>query len=71
MKSLKENDTAGEGDFDIENIIDQKEAINKTKRYDKAIKTGNKNVIRYESIQGQMLKIFEDGERFVENVGTS
>ena len=42
--------------------VDQQEAINKIKHYDEIIKTGNKNTIRYESIEGQMLKKFKDTE---------
>ena len=49
--------------------VDQQEAINKIKHYDEIIKTGNKNTIRYESIEGQMLKKFKDTEGFVENIG--
>ena len=55
IKSLKKNDTVEESEFDIKNNIDQKEAINKIKHYDEFIKTGNKNTIRSELIQGQML----------------
>ena len=70
-KSLKENDTVEKSDFDIKSIADQKEAINKIKHYDEIIKTGNKNTIRYKSIQGQMLKKSNDSKEFVENVGVS
>ena len=56
LKSLKENDTVDESDFNVKNMVDQKEAINKIKYYDEIMKTGNKNTIRYESIQGQMMK---------------
>ena len=45
--------------------------MNKIEHYDEIIKTGNKNTIRYESIQGQMPKKFKDSEAFVENVGIS
>ena len=68
IKSLRENDTVEASDFDIKNVVDQKEAINKIKYYDKILKTGNKNTIRYESIQGEMLKKFKDSKGFVENV---
>ena len=71
LKSLRESDTVEESDFDIKNIVDQQEAINKIKHYDQIIKTGNKNNIRYESIQGKMLKKFKDTQGFVENVGIS
>ena len=71
LRSLKENDTVEESDFDIKSIANQKEAINKIKHYDEIIKTGNKNTIRYKSIQGQMLKKSKDSKEFVENVGVS
>ena len=61
LKLLRESDTVGESDFDI----------NKIKHYDEIIKTGNKNTIRCESIQGQMLKKFKDNKGFVENTGIS
>ena len=51
------------------NIIDQRDVIKKIKHDDKIIKTGNKTTIRYESIQGQVLKRFKDTKGFVENVG--
>ena len=56
LKLLKENHTLEESDFDIKSIADQKEAIRKIKHYNEIIKAGNKDTIRRESIQGQMLK---------------
>ena len=46
QRKTLENDTVDESDFNIKNMVDQKEAINKIKY----------KVIRYESIQGQMMK---------------
>ena len=71
LNSLRESNAVEESDFDIKNITDQREAIEKTKHYDKIIKSGSKNTIRYESIQRQMLKTFKDTEGFFENVGLS
>ena len=71
LNSLRESDTVQESDFNIKNIIDQQEAIKRTKHYDVTIKTENKNNIRYESTQGQVLKNFKDTKEFVENVGLS
>ena len=51
LNSLRESDTVEESDFDIKNIVDQRELIGKIKHYDEIIKTGNKNNIRYESIK--------------------
>ena len=56
LKSLKENHTLEESDFDIKSIADQKEAISKIKHYNEIIRAGNKDTIKHESIQGQMLK---------------
>ena len=56
LKSLKENHTLEESYFDIKSIADQKEAISKIKHYNEIIKAGNKDTIKHESIQGQMLK---------------
>ena len=64
-------DTVEESDFDVKNFVDQREAINKIKHYDKIIKTGNKNTVKYEKIQGQMLKRLKDTKGFDENVGLS
>ena len=49
LNSLRESDTVEESDFNILNIIDQQEAIERIKHYDEILKTGNKNTIRYES----------------------
>ena len=59
LKSLKLNDTVKESGSDIKNIVDQKETINKIKHYDKITKAGKKNMIRHDSIQGQMFKNFK------------
>ena len=56
LKLLKENHTLEESDFDIKSIADQKEAISKIKNYNEIMKAGNKDTIKDESIQGQMLK---------------
>ena len=56
LKSLKENHTLEESDFNIKSIADQKEEISKIKHYNEIIKAGNKDTIKHESIQGQMLK---------------
>ena len=56
LKSFKENHTLEESDFNIKRIADQKEAISKIKHYNEIIKAGNKDTIKHESIQGQMLK---------------
>ena len=56
LKSFKENHTLEESDFNIKSIADQKEAISKIKHYNEIIKAGNKDTIKHESIQGQMLK---------------
>ena len=67
-KTLKENDTVEEDDFNIKNIVDQKEAANKI---NEIIKSGNKNTVRYWSIQGHILKKLKCSKGFVENVGIS
>ena len=46
LKSLKENHTLEESDFNIKSI----------KHYNEIIKAVNKDTIKHESIQGQMLK---------------
>ena len=56
LKSLKENHTLEESDFNIKSIADQKEEISKIKHYNEIIKAGNKDTIKHESIQGQMLQ---------------
>ena len=68
---MRESDTVEESNFNIPNTIDKREVIERIKHYNEIIKTGNKTTIRYKSIQGQMLKHFEDTEGFVENVGLS
>ena len=57
LNLLRESDTVKERKFNIQNIIDQREAIDIIKRYKEIIKT-----IRYETIQGQMLKMFKNME---------
>ena len=42
---LRESDAVEESDFNIQNITDQREAIEKMKHYDEIIKTGNKSTI--------------------------
>ena len=69
INSLRESDTVQEREFNIHNIIDQGEAIDIIKHYVDIMKTENKKTIRYEAIQGQMLKKFKDKEGFIENVG--
>ena len=65
--SLRESETVEESDFDI-----QKHNWSTTLKHREEItKTGNKNTVRYESIQGQMLKKFKDTAGFVENVRLS
>ena len=71
LNLLRESDTVQESNFNIPNTIDKREVIERIKHYNEIIKTGNKTTIRYESIQGQMLKNFKDTEGFVENVGLS
>ena len=41
---LRENDTVEEHKFNIQNIIDQREAINIIKRYEDIIKTSSKEL---------------------------
>ena len=60
------NSTVEESDFNIENITDQWEAIKRIKHYNQIMKT-----MRYETIEGEMLKKFKDTEGFVERVGLS
>ena len=66
-----ETDTVKEREFNIQNIIDQREPIDIIKRYEETIKQANKKTIRYETIQGQMLKKFKDKKEVTENVGPS
>ena len=49
-----ESDTVEERKFNIQVIIDQREAIGIIKRYEENIMTRNKVTIRYEAIQRQM-----------------
>ena len=46
LNSLRESNTVKERKFNIQNIINQREAIDRIKRYEEIIKT-----IRYEAIQ--------------------
>lgn len=71
LNPLKLNDTVKESGPDIKNMVDQKETISKIKHYDKITKAGKKNMIRLDSIQGQMFKKFKDSEGFVANFGIS
>ena len=45
LNLLRESDAVEESDFNIQNITDQREAIEKMKHYDEIIKTGNKSTI--------------------------
>ena len=57
LNSLRESDTVEEREIDINNIIDQEEAIDIIKHYEEIIKMRNKKkTITYEEVQGQMLK---------------
>ena len=69
--SLRKSDTAEEQEFNIQNIINQREDIDIMKHYEEIIKTGNKKTIRYETKQGQMLKTFKEKERLIENIELS
>ena len=57
LNSLRESDTVKERKFNIQNIINQREAIDRIKRYEEIIKT-----IRYEA-KYKMLKKFKNMER--------
>ena len=46
LNSLRESDTVGQSYFDIQNIIDQQETIERIKHYHEIIKTGNKKDMR-------------------------
>ena len=46
LNSLRESDTVGQSYFDIQNIIDQQETIERIKHYQEIIKTGNKKDMR-------------------------
>ena len=60
LNLLKKSDIVDKQEFNIQNIIDQRETIDIIKRYEEIIKTGNKKTIRYGAMQGQMLKKFKD-----------
>ena len=53
LNSFRESDTVEEREFNMQNIIDQREAIDIIKHYEEIVKT-----IRCEEIQAQMLKRF-------------
>ena len=53
LNLLRESDAEKEREFNIQNTIDQREAIDIITRYEEILKT-----IRYQEIQGQMLKKF-------------
>ena len=55
LNLLNESDTVEVVQSNTQNIINQREAIDIVKRYEEIIKTETKN-IRYEAMQGQMLK---------------
>ena len=57
LNSPRESDAVKVRKFNIQNIIDQRQAIDIIKRYEEIIKT-----IRYEVIQGQMLEKFKNME---------
>ena len=43
LNLLRESDAVEESDFNIQNISDQREAIERINHYDEITKTGNKN----------------------------
>ena len=53
LNLLRESDAEKEREFNIQNTIDQRETIDIITRYEEILKT-----IRYQEIQGQMLKKF-------------
>ena len=57
LNSLMKSDTVKEREFNLQNIINQREGIDIFKRYKRIIKK-----IRYEAIKGQMLKKFKNME---------
>ena len=71
LNVLRESYTVEESNSNSQNIVDHREVIERIKHYDDIIKTRNKNTIRYESIQGQILKKFKNSEGYAENVGLS
>ena len=61
FKLVEGNWCSGGGAVYIQNIIDQREAIDINKCYEKIIESGNKkNPVRYEAIEEQMLKNFKE-----------
>ena len=65
---LRESDDVEDREFNIHNIIDQTEAIDIIKHYEEIIETGNKKTIKYEAVNGQILKKFKNMEEFIENI---
>ena len=63
LNSLRESDTVEEREFNMQNIIDQREAIDIIERYEEIIKT-----IRYKAIQEQMLKKFKNMEGLITSI---
>ena len=57
LNSLMKSDTVKEREFNLQNIINQREGIDIFKRYKRIIKK-----IRYKAIKGQMLKKFKNME---------
>ena len=57
LNSLMKSDTVKEREFNLQNIINQREGIDIFKRYERITKK-----IRYEAIQEQMLKKFKNME---------
>ena len=62
LNLLKESDTMEELQFNIHNMIDQRDVVNIIIHYEEIIRTGNK---RNKKIQGPMLKKFKDKEGFI------
>ena len=61
FKLVEGNWCSGGGAVYIQNIIDQREAIDINKCYEKIIESGNKKTpVRYEAIEEQMLKNFKE-----------
>ena len=57
LKLLSKSDTVEEKEFSMQNIIDQREAVNIVKPYKEIMKT-----IRCQAIRGQMLKKLKNME---------
>ena len=57
LNSLRESDAVKEQEFNLQNIIDQREATGIIKRYEE-----NVNTITFGAIQGQVLKKFKNME---------